>query len=281
MGSPISLEQWEKRKPEIMRLYYDVQMPLKSVMREIRSSDFDPSESQYRTKLRKWPRRKYKKSAGKTYSLEGPEASSTSFADLPPTQIQKDDHTSEASFLPNESQLNQQFDWIMAPASPFSQQQSTNSMSTGLYSQLPLETSPSSLANSGITEEHPLFSQIEDNPFTESLFESVSSRQEKFRYRRNVKSFGNSNDRRVQRRAHIRRHDINKPSTLSKGSQANNETKSAADFPTDQVPEEQASLIWHQQPLQQSPQYLLPHPPMAPDSFAYDPVFEFQGGNPS
>lgn len=187
----------------------------------------------------------------------------------------------------SESQSNQYFDWIMPPASSIPQHRSPSSMSTGLYSQLPtLETSPSPLANSGITEEHPLFSQIEDNPYTESLLESVSSRQEKFRYRRNVKSFSNDNDRRVQRRPtirmpHIGRHDANKPPTLSKSGQANNEPKSTTEIPTEQVPEEQASLIWHQQPLQHSPQYLLPHPPIAPDSFAYDPFFEFQGGNPS
>lgn len=117
MGSSISPEQWEKRKPEIMRLYYDVQMPLKSVMREMRSSEFDPryleatypgqlfkahhlSESQYRTKLRRWPRRKYKKSAEKTPSCECPGASSTSVADLPLTQVHQDGHNLDFSLLP-------------------------------------------------------------------------------------------------------------------------------------------------------------------------------------
>ncbi|KAL9038245.1 MAG: hypothetical protein Q9214_005359, partial [Letrouitia sp. 1 TL-2023] len=161
----------------------------------------------------------------------------------------------------------------MPPASSIPQHRSPGSMSTGLYPQLPtLETSPSSLANSGITEEHSLFSQIEDNPYTETLLESASSRQEKFRYRRNIKSFSNGNDRRVQRRPtirmpHIRHHDANKPPSLSKDDPANNEPRSVTDIPTEQVPVEQASFNWHQQPLQHSPQYLLPHPLMAPDSF--------------
>lgn len=183
-----------------------------------------------------------------------------------------------------ESQSDQHFDWIIPPASSTPQHRSPNLMPTSLCSHQPVP--PSSPTKSGITEEHPLFSQIEDDPYTKSLLESVASRQEQIRYRRNIMSFSNGSDPRVQRRPtirmpHVRRHDANKLPTLSESGQTNNEPNSVTDLPTEQVPEEQASLIWHEQPLQPSPQYLLSQPPMAPDPFAYDPFIEFQDGNPS
>ncbi|KAI4192598.1 MAG: hypothetical protein LQ350_008613 [Teloschistes chrysophthalmus] len=64
MSKPLMLptvEQWNERKEEILRLYIDEQWTLKLVMRAMRTSDFDPSESQYRTKLKKWKLRKPRK----------------------------------------------------------------------------------------------------------------------------------------------------------------------------------------------------------------------------
>ncbi|KAL9580713.1 MAG: hypothetical protein Q9212_004327 [Teloschistes hypoglaucus] len=64
MSKPLMLptvEQWKERKEEILRLYIDEQWTLKLVMRAMRTSDFDPSESQYRTKLKKWKLRKPRK----------------------------------------------------------------------------------------------------------------------------------------------------------------------------------------------------------------------------
>ncbi|KAL8948125.1 MAG: hypothetical protein Q9222_005662 [Ikaeria aurantiellina] len=58
MSPPIPVEQWAKHKDEIQRLYFTEGLPLKLVMRKLRSPDFNPSESQYRTKLKKWPHRK-------------------------------------------------------------------------------------------------------------------------------------------------------------------------------------------------------------------------------
>ena len=42
MNCPIYPEQWEERKEEIMRLYFDVDMPLKSVMKAVRDNNFSP-----------------------------------------------------------------------------------------------------------------------------------------------------------------------------------------------------------------------------------------------
>ncbi|KAI4089549.1 MAG: hypothetical protein LQ339_008542 [Xanthoria mediterranea] len=58
MSPTITFEQWEERKEEILRLYIVEGLALKPVMRAMRAHDFDPSESQYRTKLKKWQRRK-------------------------------------------------------------------------------------------------------------------------------------------------------------------------------------------------------------------------------
>ncbi|KAL8934301.1 MAG: hypothetical protein Q9216_005978 [Gyalolechia sp. 2 TL-2023] len=58
MSSTITSEQWDQRKEEILRLYIDEGWALKPVMRAMRSVDFDPTECQYRTKLKKWKRRK-------------------------------------------------------------------------------------------------------------------------------------------------------------------------------------------------------------------------------
>ncbi|KAA6415823.1 MAG: hypothetical protein FRX48_00541 [Lasallia pustulata] len=54
----ISSKSWEDRKAEILRLYVDESYPLKLVMKTLRTDDFNPTESQYRTKLKKWKRRK-------------------------------------------------------------------------------------------------------------------------------------------------------------------------------------------------------------------------------
>ncbi|KAL8639044.1 MAG: hypothetical protein Q9228_003868 [Teloschistes exilis] len=61
MSKPLMLptvEQWNERKEEILRLYIEEQWTLKLVMRAMRTSDFDPTESQYRTRLKKWKLRK-------------------------------------------------------------------------------------------------------------------------------------------------------------------------------------------------------------------------------
>ncbi|KAL9011566.1 MAG: hypothetical protein Q9173_003603 [Seirophora scorigena] len=58
MSSTITADQWNQRKEEILRLYIDEGWTLKPVMRKMRSPDFHPTESQYRTKLKRWKRRK-------------------------------------------------------------------------------------------------------------------------------------------------------------------------------------------------------------------------------
>ncbi|KAL8966927.1 MAG: hypothetical protein Q9183_003150 [Haloplaca sp. 2 TL-2023] len=63
MSASISAEQWAERKDEILRLYIEEGWALRPVMRAMRDSRFNPShgaasESQYRTKLKKWGLRK-------------------------------------------------------------------------------------------------------------------------------------------------------------------------------------------------------------------------------
>ncbi|KAL8685623.1 MAG: hypothetical protein Q9224_005745, partial [Gallowayella concinna] len=58
MAPTITSQQWDERKEEILRLYIGDGLALKPVMRAMRSERFDPTESQYRTRLKKWQRRK-------------------------------------------------------------------------------------------------------------------------------------------------------------------------------------------------------------------------------
>ncbi|KAL8934804.1 MAG: hypothetical protein Q9211_005039 [Gyalolechia sp. 1 TL-2023] len=76
MASTITSEQWDQRKEEILRLYIDEGWALKPVMRAMRSFDFDPTECQYRTKLKKWKRRKPRNSHQQPAEMQ-PSASHT------------------------------------------------------------------------------------------------------------------------------------------------------------------------------------------------------------
>ncbi len=78
MVDPIPPEKWEEHKGEILRLYIYEDLPLKHVMKRVRTRDFHPeyvivvsdmrntkthpSESQYRSKLKTWRQRKARKS---------------------------------------------------------------------------------------------------------------------------------------------------------------------------------------------------------------------------
>lgn len=70
MSSTITPEQWDQRKEEILRLYIDEGWALKPVMRAMRSDDFHPTESQYRTKLKKWKRRKPRNSHAESADIQ-------------------------------------------------------------------------------------------------------------------------------------------------------------------------------------------------------------------
>ncbi|RMJ22266.1 hypothetical protein PHISP_06867 [Aspergillus sp. HF37] len=45
---------WETKKAQIAKLYKDEEWPLKQVIKQMRSADFNPSETQLRSKLKKW-----------------------------------------------------------------------------------------------------------------------------------------------------------------------------------------------------------------------------------
>ncbi|OJJ48076.1 hypothetical protein ASPZODRAFT_129994 [Penicilliopsis zonata CBS 506.65] len=50
----IPADVWEKKRALIARLYKDEEWPLKQVIKQIRSADFNPSETQLRSRLKKW-----------------------------------------------------------------------------------------------------------------------------------------------------------------------------------------------------------------------------------
>ncbi|KAJ5698229.1 hypothetical protein N7462_000234 [Penicillium macrosclerotiorum] len=54
MKTSISSDIWEKKKALIAKLYMEEEWPLKQVIKQIRSDDFDPSETQLRSRLKKW-----------------------------------------------------------------------------------------------------------------------------------------------------------------------------------------------------------------------------------
>ncbi|KAI3293740.1 hypothetical protein DTO002I6_4686 [Penicillium roqueforti] len=54
MKTSISSEVWEKKKALISKLYMEDEWPLKQVIKQIRTDDFNPSETQLRSRLKKW-----------------------------------------------------------------------------------------------------------------------------------------------------------------------------------------------------------------------------------
>ncbi|KAJ5895532.1 hypothetical protein N7495_007223 [Penicillium taxi] len=54
MKTSISSDVWEKKKALIAKLYMEEEWPLKQVIKQIRSDNFNPSETQLRSRLKKW-----------------------------------------------------------------------------------------------------------------------------------------------------------------------------------------------------------------------------------
>ncbi|KAJ5979964.1 hypothetical protein N7481_007262 [Penicillium waksmanii] len=54
MKTSITSDVWEKKKALIAKLYMEEEWPLKQVIKQIRSDDFNPSETQLRSRLKKW-----------------------------------------------------------------------------------------------------------------------------------------------------------------------------------------------------------------------------------
>ncbi|OJJ84055.1 uncharacterized protein ASPGLDRAFT_127047 [Aspergillus glaucus CBS 516.65] len=54
MKNSIPSDVWEKKRALIAKLYKDEEWPLKQVIKQIRSEDFNPSETQLRSRLKKW-----------------------------------------------------------------------------------------------------------------------------------------------------------------------------------------------------------------------------------
>ncbi|KAG2006613.1 hypothetical protein GB937_008491 [Aspergillus fischeri] len=54
MKTSIPSDVWEKKKALIAKLYKEEEWPLKQVIKKIRSDNFNPSETQLRSRLKKW-----------------------------------------------------------------------------------------------------------------------------------------------------------------------------------------------------------------------------------
>ncbi|EAL84655.1 hypothetical protein KXW98_001254 [Aspergillus fumigatus] len=54
MKNSIPSDVWEKKKALIAKLYKEEEWPLKQVIKKIRSDNFNPSETQLRSRLKKW-----------------------------------------------------------------------------------------------------------------------------------------------------------------------------------------------------------------------------------
>ncbi|KMU87792.1 hypothetical protein CIHG_05561 [Coccidioides immitis H538.4] len=70
MKKTIPSDVWDSKKDEISNLYEVEEWPLKQVMKKIRSESFDPTETQLRSRLKKWgvkkpSRQKRKKTSNK------------------------------------------------------------------------------------------------------------------------------------------------------------------------------------------------------------------------
>ncbi|KAL3462262.1 hypothetical protein BJX64DRAFT_259531 [Aspergillus heterothallicus] len=92
MKSPISPDIWENKRLLITKLYKDEEWPLKQVIKLVQTNDFHPSESQLRSRLKKWhitkpSRKKYdgsrRLSGAKKNAIQKRQSESQSF--LPPS----------------------------------------------------------------------------------------------------------------------------------------------------------------------------------------------------
>ncbi|KAE8334553.1 hypothetical protein BDV24DRAFT_170069 [Aspergillus arachidicola] len=54
MKHRIAFNMWEKKKDLIIQLYREEGWPLKQAIKRVRSREFDPSENQLRSRLKKW-----------------------------------------------------------------------------------------------------------------------------------------------------------------------------------------------------------------------------------
>ncbi|KAK1149979.1 hypothetical protein N8T08_003537 [Aspergillus melleus] len=75
MKNSIPSDVWERKKAMIAKLYKDEEWPLKQVIKKIRSDDFNPSETQLRSRLKKWRVTKPSRQTRKKSSDDQQEAS--------------------------------------------------------------------------------------------------------------------------------------------------------------------------------------------------------------
>ncbi|KAK2810137.1 hypothetical protein FQN49_008555, partial [Arthroderma sp. PD_2] len=54
MKTTIPSDVWETKRSQISNLYTEEEWPLKQVMKKIRTEDFNPTETQLRSRLKKW-----------------------------------------------------------------------------------------------------------------------------------------------------------------------------------------------------------------------------------
>ncbi|KAF9882842.1 hypothetical protein FE257_004973 [Aspergillus nanangensis] len=74
MKNSIPSDVWERKKALIAKLYKDEEWPLKQVIKQIRSADFNPSETQLRSRLKKWRVTKPSRQTRKKSNASQPEA---------------------------------------------------------------------------------------------------------------------------------------------------------------------------------------------------------------
>ncbi|KAL2793031.1 hypothetical protein BJX66DRAFT_306745 [Aspergillus keveii] len=94
MKSAISPDIWENKRMLITKLYKDEEWPLKQVIKLVQTNDFHPSESQLRSRLKKWhitkpSRKKYdgsrRLSGAKKNAMASQKRQSESHSSLPPS----------------------------------------------------------------------------------------------------------------------------------------------------------------------------------------------------
>ncbi|KAJ5782169.1 hypothetical protein N7457_003943 [Penicillium paradoxum] len=91
MKTSISSDVWEKKKALIAKLYMEEEWPLKQVIKQIRTDDFNPSETQLRSRLKKWrvtkPSRQTRKKS--LASAQGEDPKSDKDAKQKPSTVQR------------------------------------------------------------------------------------------------------------------------------------------------------------------------------------------------
>ncbi|KAB8233953.1 hypothetical protein ETB97_003280 [Aspergillus alliaceus] len=119
MKHNIASNMWERKKGLIVQLYQDEEWPLKQVLKRIRTHTFNPSETQLRSRLKKWritklSRRRHKRSLFNQHEDSGIESSSKEPSSEDQTPVYSGDEAAQPTTSATTNESLPEEDWYSA-----------------------------------------------------------------------------------------------------------------------------------------------------------------------